>query len=66
MRQWQVLIGIGQGLIDGRNKFFTRYLTYGVKHALIQHIPGTELLADHLFAGGLEVQIHMPVSGAQQ
>src|SRR5215467_4272432 len=44
-------IRIGAVALSRRSEQVTWHLTHDTQHALIEHIPGTHLLLDHLFAG---------------
>ena len=56
-------VGIGERAVGLGHERLARHLRQDVEHAHVEHVPGTDLLLDHVFAGlGVIVCAHRSVS----
>jgi hypothetical protein len=63
MAQREVCIGKGQRLVLFRDKGLARGIGKDIKHLLVEHIPGTDLLLNHVEARLFEIHmVHLDLS----
>ena len=55
MGQRDVGIGIGDGGIGRGREQFAGHAGKGIENGLIEHVPGANLLGDHLLASGFKI-----------
>ena len=56
--QGDIDVGKGEGAVFFRHEIFTGCRAHHIQHSLVEHVPGTHLLLDHIEAGLFDIYLN--------